>query len=146
MYDYPTSRSNQLLVIYSLQVQGQNPDLSWTSPVTHNECMYYTITRCGDGVVDAGYETCDSGANNGTAGNCNLTCDGDVPNNPEPVCSSAINGRTVSHPLTIGHCDVGTPANFVVNRNGAAENYSWTCNAGPRNVSCTANYAPFCGD
>lgn len=147
VYDYPSSRSNPLLVVYSLQVQGQNPDLSWTRPpVTHNECMYYTITRCGDGVVDAGYETCDSGANNGTPGNCNATCSGDVPNNPEPVCNSSINGRTVSHPVTMGHCDVGVASNFRVSQNGITENYTWNCEAGARSVSCSANYAPYCGD
>ena len=76
MYDYPTSRDNKLLVVYSLDVQGQNPDGSWTRPpVTHNECKYYTITRCGDGVVDAGYESCDPAAPGYSPETCDInTC------------------------------------------------------------------------
>lgn len=41
---------------------------------------------------------------------------------------------------------MGIPSNFTITKNGSAENYSWNCNSGTKNVACTANYAPFCGD
>ncbi len=143
VYDYPLSRANQLLVIYSLDVQWQNNDGSWTRPpVTHNECIYYTITRCGDGVIDAGDgETCDAGTANGTAGACNNTCNGTLPPDPVPVCNSIVNGRPVTTPMTIGQCDIGTASGFVAIGTNPT-NYSWSCNAGTRSVACTANYTP----
>jgi hypothetical protein len=108
--------------------------------------MYYTITRCGDGVVDSDYETCDDGVQNGTAGKCSMSCNGTIPpNDPDPVCNSTINGKKVSHPLTMGHCDIGTPNNFTSLGMNPIQ-YSWTCNSGTKSVSCTANYGPVCGD
>ncbi len=43
--------------------------------------------ECGDGFTDPPTETCDDGANNGTPGLCNLTCDGIVPT---AVCGNGI--------------------------------------------------------
>lgn len=87
MYDYPISRDNKLLVIYSLDVQAQNDDGSWTRPpITHNECKSYTVTRCGDGVVDPGYETCDPAAPGQSPTSCDVaTCQ---PIVQQPTCDS----------------------------------------------------------
>ena len=73
VYDVPATRSyNNFLITYTVT---WSPDVAGNDKRSHTECMYYEVTRCGDGVVDSGYgETCDDGANNGKPGYCKTDC------------------------------------------------------------------------
>ena len=88
--DRPVSRDKKLRVVYQFNVQGQNPDGTWSTPTAHSDCQYYMITWCGDGVVDkftnknqatvkVNDEVCDSGNENGQMGKCNKDCSGFMP-------------------------------------------------------------------
>ena len=52
----PTRAYDNLFIKYTL---WYSTDVAWENRYAHSECAYYEITRCGDGVLDADYETCD---------------------------------------------------------------------------------------
>ncbi len=136
------------MLVYSLQVQGQNNDGSWSHPpVTHNECKYYTISWCGDGARDTSYnETCDPADPTHTgwgAGGCDTSCQ--PVNTASPACDSSHTGPQ-SSPLSVpGYCASGTPSGFSENGTNPI-NYSWSCVIGgfspQQSVDCTASYTP----
>ena len=59
----PSKRSYENLYIeYIVTTAGENPngqELPNAKLSTHKECVYYDVSRCGDGVLDTDYETCD---------------------------------------------------------------------------------------
>ena len=62
------------------------------NPVSHSECVFYKPAFCGDGVLDAGKETCDPADASKTgwgAGGCSTSCQPIPVVAPTPTCDSA---------------------------------------------------------
>ena len=97
------------MIGYKIGYDKSNNYPDATDDIQHVECQPYYVTWCGDGIVDTEYETCDSGASNGSIGSCNATCTEVVPPTPTPgVCSTTLTGPQPS-PITAGLCNVGSP-------------------------------------
>jgi cysteine-rich repeat protein len=91
-----------------------------------------TTSYCGDGVTDAaGGETCDDGANNGTLGHCNATCNGTI----EAVCGNGILEQDEI-------CDQGAQNTDIA----CSPDYGGSCFT--CSTACTVNTVQggFCGD
>lgn len=144
----PTTRSNpasgqyDFMIAYKVNYDKSNnyPDAS--DDISHVECQPYYVTWCGDGVMDAGYETCDpadSKKSGWGAGGCDTSCKPVATPPTTPVCDPARTGVQTS-PLTQGYCQIGAPSGFVKTGTNP-ENYTWSCNAGGNSVNCSANYS-----
>jgi len=74
--NHPVVRTNNDFIIgYKVGYDFSNnyPDAS--DDIEHVECQPYYITWCGDGVIDAGYETCDPAAPGQSPATCDpVTC------------------------------------------------------------------------
>lgn len=112
-----------------------------TTAKQHNECVFYTIAWCGDGVIDTNRgETCDPKAPGQSEATCNpITC---TPREQTPVCNPAKTGTQQSPVLSTDTlCNVGTASGFTATPSGTTINYTWSCNTSTA-VNCSANYTP----
>ena len=99
----PSVRSpNNLYVEYTVWYDNVRHEYipSRDNLYSHKECFKYEISRCGDGVIDSGYnEVCDPGSEwtailpNGQI--CNSDCKIETP--AVPVCNSIYNGQEVDN-------------------------------------------------
>ena len=109
-----TSSSYDFMLAYTIDYDFSNNYPNTSDDVSHTECIYYSVTWCGDGVKDSSYEVCDpndpthSGWGNG---GCNqTTCE---PINVEPP--STCDGLTATPtsgtaPLSVNMSCTGTKA------------------------------------
>ncbi len=100
---HPTSRtqgtvsSYDFALRYKVSYDNSNNYPDTSDDKIHTECVYYSVTWCGDGVRDLGYEICDPNDPSQTwwgNGGCNNICE-PITINPPTTCDSI----TVS-PLT----------------------------------------------
>lgn len=113
------------------------------APVTHNECKYYTITRCGDGVLDSDQEQCDLGTQNGQPGStCSATCTPVVLRSCTPwpttwVQPSPLTAASVDFLSFVGQSVGG----FTPTTVGNVTSHAWSCNGSSVGGACTASYS-----
>jgi hypothetical protein len=92
----PAVRSyDNLFIKYSLVY---STDSAWQNKYGHSECVYYEISRCGDGTLDTDYdETCDP-ADTSKTNWWNWGCDDSCKpiTVAWPVCNSDYNGQRVA--------------------------------------------------
>lgn len=104
--------------------------------------------RCGDGVIQAGVDTCDDGPLNGLPNQCNLTCTGNTPatcgNGAVEVGESCDDGANNGMPNSCAaDCGGLTPA---VCGNGVTE-VGEPCDDGTATAACDADCSMVvCGD
>lgn len=74
---------------YTIGFDTSNNYPNASDDVSHKECIYYSVTWCGDGILDTGYETCDPNDPNRVgfwALGCNAQCQPvNIPGN-NPTC------------------------------------------------------------
>ncbi|MDD2870560.1 MAG: hypothetical protein PHS49_01090 [Candidatus Gracilibacteria bacterium] len=120
---------------------------NWTK-TTHKECVLNYPAWCGDGVVDAGKETCDFNDPNKTGwgpGGCNQSCQPITT----PVCNAGVTGTQTS-PISASTANLcantgETVVNFTSSASGNTTNYVWNCTDGTNTYTggnCSANYTP----
>lgn len=70
-----TGSGYDFMIGYETKYDTSNnyPDAS--DDKSHIGCQPYQVSWCGDGMIDAAYETCDDGASNGLPGKCNIACE-----------------------------------------------------------------------
>ena len=141
IYDHPDVRSDDNLYIeYDLQYANRE-NAPESRRKTHKECVYYEISRCGDGEIDEEYgEECDPGDSsekNWWNGWCDEnTC---TPVNVAgPICNSTYNGQTVEN-LTENDdlCEEWTVSDFKFDE--TTNTWTWKCdNVAWEWVECSA--------
>ena len=130
----PTVRSpNNLYVEYTIWYDNVRHEYipSQDNLYSHKECFKYEISRCGDGVIDTGYnEVCDPGSEETKKAPdwqiCNDKCEFEKV--PAPVCNSKYNGQTVEN-LTEGPdlCSVWNYTTGSFNFNPQTNTWTWKC-------------------
>jgi len=95
--NHPNSRTNGTInshdfgLRYKVSYDNSNNYPNTNDDIEHTECVYYSVTWCGDGVRDSAYEVCDpndsSHAGWGTGG-CNNQCE--PINTPQPTTCDGI--------------------------------------------------------
>lgn len=81
--------------------------------ISHKECAFVTPRWCGDGIVSNG-EACDSGAQNGQAGQCNNACTSTVPvvTTCDSIGASPVSGTA---PLDVSvSCNATNASNYRI--------------------------------
>ena len=131
----PSVRSpNNLYVEYTVWYDNVRHEYipSRDNLYSHKECFKYEISRCGDGVIDSGYnEVCDPGSEwtailpNGQI--CNSDCKIETP--AVPVCNSIYNGQEVDN-LTESDklCSVWTYTTGSLHFDETTNTWTWRCN------------------
>lgn len=80
----PSTRTNakqwnsDFMIAYTIDYDKSDTPNDTSDDTSHVECVYYSVTSCGDGIVDSWYETCDPNDPNKTGwgtGWCTNTCD-----------------------------------------------------------------------
>ena len=108
---------------------------------SHKECVYYEISRCGDGVLDTNYgEICDPKDPNKTGwgnGGCDNSCK-PITVVENPLCNSEYNWKTVSNLTEQDNlCTRWTVTNFKYD--STTYKWTWTCDNSAWSVDCSAN-------
>ena len=143
--DHPEVRSQDNLYIeynikYADFAYPTRPDDSQLK--NHKECVYYEISRCGDGIIDTGYaETCDPKDTTHTwrwSGWCDEETCQPITSVVSPVCNSQYNGQTLSNLVEWNYlCTVWTVSDFKYDAN--TRKWTWKCNNAWSSVACYAN-------
>ena len=138
--DTPDKRArNNLYIEYEIKYSTTQ---NGSANKGHKECIYYEISRCGDGVLDTEYdEICDPADPNQVGwwnGWCSDTCE-PVTKVDEPECNSDYNGKTVTELVWWDYlCNKWTITGF--NYNDATHTWTWRCeNSLWSWVNCSAN-------
>ena len=140
----PTRASDNLAVKYTLEYSD---DEAGNQTHAHTECIYYEISRCGDGIVDTNYwETCDpndSSKKNFWNGWCDNSCKPVTV--AAPVCNSDYNGQRVETLVDGSYlCKEWSIAWFTYNP--STYTWTWKCNnTAWSSVNCSA-VKPYCWD
>ena len=153
--DHPDKRSEDNIYIeYNVKYgnSSTSPESRWK---THKECVFYEISRCGDGIIDTDWvwkesnhkaEECDPGSEWTKVlpdwRVCNENCE-IVTVNP-PLCNSDWHGQRVTN-LENGSylCREGNVSGF--NYDETAHKWTWTCSNVVWYENCRA-IEPYCGD
>ena len=148
--DHPAVRSKDNLYIeynikYADKAYSSRPSDSQLK--THKECVYYEISRCGDGIIDTDYnEVCDPGDSSHTNW-WNGWCDKDSCKPIDvvaPECNSDYNWKRVSNLENWSYlCIVWTPTGFDYDE--STHKWTWSCDNEAWTQSCYA-IKPYCGD
>lgn len=146
---HPTTRtkgtrsSYDFGISYTISYDFSNNYPNTADDISHKECVYYSVSWCGDGVLDSGYEQCDPNDPKKTgwwAWWCDNTC---KPITTPIACENGGVYGTQPNPITSttsGLCKTWVAVwDFTSTQNGTTTNYAWSC-AGVSGPNCTANY------
>ena len=109
-----TAQSYDFALRYNVSYDKSNnwPDLS--DDTLHTECIYYSVSWCGDGVRDPGFERCDPndpGQNNWGNGGCTNMCEPIVVD-PVTTCDGlTVSPNSGTAPFTTNVSCTGTNVN-----------------------------------
>ena len=138
--DTPDKRArNNLYIEYEIKYATTQ---NGSATKGHKECIYYEISRCGDGILDTNYdEICDPADPNQVGwwnGWCNDSCQ-PVTKVEEPECNSDYNGQTVTELVWWDYlCNKWTITWFKYNE--LTHTWTWRCeNSEGKWVNCSAN-------
>ena len=148
--DHPAVRSKDNIYIeynikYADKAYSSKPADSQLK--THRECVYYEISRCGDGVLDEDYgEECDPGSEWTKVMPDWRICNSDcklVTVNP-PLCNSEYHGQRTGDLNEWSYlCREGEVGDFDYDK--VAHKWTWKCGNVAWEVDCRA-IEPYCGD
>lgn len=147
-YHPPVRSKNNLVIQYSAKYYERNGSVwNMSNLKTHNECIYYEITWCWDGILDTDqWETCDPTDPKKTgwwAWWCNASCEPIAT----PVCNAWVTWIQTSPiiPTTPNLCSNPweNVINFSSNTIWNTTSYVWNCTNGTTvftGWNCSANY------
>lgn len=162
MNDHPAVRTNatkdsyDFMLAYVIDYDSSNnyPDAS--DDIRHVECAYYSITWCGDGVLDSEYEICDPNDPSKTAwgnGGCSNTCEPIIIQNETSCDAVSVGVLEWQSPFSTSvSCQASNASSYQINCgngqiiNGATGTCSYSAQ-GDFNIKCSVDggiTSPWC--
>ena len=109
-----TKNSYDFGLRYRISYDNSNNYPNTNDDKIHTECIYYSVTWCGDGVRDAGYEVCDPNDPSKAGwwnGGCNNKCEPITVNPPATCDAITVSPSGGQAPFTTNVACSGTNAN-----------------------------------
>ncbi|MBW7955014.1 hypothetical protein H3C61_04350 [Candidatus Gracilibacteria bacterium] len=160
--NHPTTRtagtrnSHDFGISYTVYYDYSNNYPNASDDISHKECIYYSVSWCGDGVLDNNldysgrpYEVCDSNDPNKTGwgpGGCSNTCQPIIT--PAPICNNlTISPNSGNSPLTSSfNCNATNATSYRIDIMNSLGNIINTINnsTGTYTFSSTGSYSARC--